>query len=83
MAEEFNSEDLYRIFIVVPKDRGGGTENLSIVEMSDRQFRNWVTAKADMSGVRMIVPAGRIGLETRLNMLNHLSRNGVKIYKLA
>ncbi len=51
--------------------------------MTSNQFRKWATAKADISGVRMIVPAGRIGLETRLNMLNQLSQNGVKIYKLA
>jgi hypothetical protein len=82
MSAEFTPEDLHRIFIVVPKDRGPGTENLSVAEMSDKQFRDWVAAKAEIAGIQMIVPMGRIGHETRLNMLNRLAQNGVKIYKL-
>ncbi len=82
MSAEFTPEDLNKIFIVVPKDFESGTENRSVAEMSDKQFRGWVTAKSDLEGVRMIVPAGRIGNETRLNMLNRLAQNGVKIYKL-
>jgi hypothetical protein len=82
VATEFTSEDLNLIYIIVPRDSGGGTANLTVAEMSDKQFRDWVQAKAEIEGIPMIVPAGRIGHETRVNILNHLTRSGVKIYKL-
>lgn len=82
MSEEFTLEDLNKIYIVVPSDSEPGTVNLTVAQMSDKQFRDWVSAKAEMAGMQMVVPAGRIGYETRLNMLNRLSQNGVKIYKL-
>jgi hypothetical protein len=82
MVSDFSLDDLNQIYIVVPRDAGGGTENLTVAEMSDKQFRDWVTAKCEIEKVTMIVPAGRIGLETRVNMLNRLSQAGVKIYKL-
>jgi hypothetical protein len=82
MSEAFTLDDLNKIYIIVPKDSGNGTENLTVAQMSDKQFREWVAAKADMVGMQMVVPAGRIGLETRVNMLNRLSQGGIKIYKL-
>lgn len=82
MSEEFTLEDLNRIYIVVPNDSGTGTANLTVAQMSDKQFRDWVSAKAEIAGIQMIVPAGMIGYETRVNMLNRLSQNGIKIYKL-
>jgi hypothetical protein len=82
MGEQFTLHDLPRIFIVVPNDDGPGTENLSVVEMSDQQFREWINAKAELEKVPMKAPGGRMGLETRLSLLNYLARNGVKIYKL-
>lgn len=83
MSEEFTQEDLNKIYIVVPEDSGTGTVNLTVAQMSDTQFRDWVNAKAEIAGIELIVPAGRIGHETRTNLLNRLSQNGVKIYKLA
>jgi hypothetical protein len=82
MSEAFTLDDLNKIYIIVPKDSGNGTENLTVAQMSDKQFREWVAAKADMAGMQMVVPAGRIGYETRVNMLNRLSQGGIKIYKL-
>jgi hypothetical protein len=82
MSEAFTLDDLNKIYIIVPKDSGNGTENLTVAQMSDKQFREWVAAKADMVGMQMVVPAGRIGHETRVNMLNRLSQGGIKIYKL-
>jgi hypothetical protein len=81
--EHFTLEDLHRIYIIVPRDDGLGTVNLTVAQMSDRQFRWWVKEKAQREGVRMILPIGRIGHETRLYMLNRLADSGVKIYKLA
>ena len=82
MSTEFTVADLNLIYIVVPRDSGGGTVNLTVAQMSDEQFRDWVRAKAEIEGIAIIVPEGRIGYETRVNMLNRLQQNGVKIYKL-
>ncbi len=78
--DEITLADLDRIYVVVPNDRGSGTVNLTVAQMSDRQFRQWIKAKAELAGLRMIVPIGRIGLETRVYMLNRLAQAGVKIY---
>ena len=78
--QELTVGDLNRIYIVVPRDDGPGTLNLTVAQMSDRQFREWMQAKAEISGVQMIVPIGRIGYETRVSMLNRLINAGVRIY---
>jgi hypothetical protein len=78
--EEITVLDLSRIYIVVPREDGAGTINLTVAQMTDRQFREWIKAKADLSGVKMIVPIGRIGFETRVYMLNRLVQSGVRIY---
>jgi hypothetical protein len=80
--QEISLFDLSRIYIVVPREDGLGTINLTVAQMSDRQFREWIKAKADLEGVKMIVPVGRIGLETRVYMLNRLVQSGVRIYML-
>jgi hypothetical protein len=80
--QEITLFDLSRIYIVVPREDGIGTINLTVAQMSDRQFREWIKAKADLEGVKMIVPVGRIGLETRVYMLNRLEQSGVRIYML-
>jgi len=78
--EEITVLDLNRIYIVVPREDGFGTINLTVAQMTDRQFREWIKAKADLSGVKVIVPIGRIGFETRVYMLNRLVQSGVRIY---
>jgi hypothetical protein len=80
--QEITLFDLSRIYIVVPREDGLGTINLTVAQMSDRQFREWIKAKADLEGVKMIVPVGRIGLETRVYMLNRMVQSGVRIYML-
>ena len=78
--QEITVADLNRVYIVVPRDDGPGTLNLTVAQMTDRQFREWIKAKAEISGVQMIVPIGRIGFETRVYMLNRLINAGVRIY---
>jgi hypothetical protein len=80
--QEISLFDLSRIYIVVPREDGLGTINLTVAQMSVRLFREWIKAKADLDGVKMIVPVGRIGLETRVYMLNRLVQSGVRIYML-
>jgi hypothetical protein len=82
MTNEFTVADMNQNYILVPRDSGGGTVNLTVAQISDKQFREWVRAKAEIAGIQMIVPMGRIGYETRVNMLNRLSQGGVKVYKL-
>lgn len=80
---EITIDDLDRIYVVIPADsrRGDGPRiNVTVAQMTDRQFRNWIKGKADYHGVRMLVPMGRIGYETRVRMLNRLVRAGVRIY---
>lgn len=77
---EITAADLSRIYIVVPREDGFGTINLTVAQMTDRQFRDWIKAKAEISGIKMIVPIGRIGFETRVYMLNRLVQSGVRIY---
>ena len=78
--QELTLADLNRVYILVPREDGPGTLNLTVAQMTDRQFREWIKAKAEISGVNMIVPIGRIGLETRVYMLNRLIKSGVRIY---
>jgi hypothetical protein len=83
MTTAFTLDDLDLIYILVPRDGESGTVNLPVSHMSDKQFRDWVHAKCEIEGISMIVPEGRIGLDTRLNMLNRMRESGVQIYKLS
>lgn len=80
MIEDFTVEDLRYLYVVVPKDDGEGTENITAAEMSDRQFREWIVAKAEMHDVQILPTFGRLGIETRLAMVNRLVKRGVRIY---
>ncbi|MCS7050436.1 MAG: hypothetical protein NZL87_02365 [Thermomicrobium sp.] len=73
-------DDLRRVYVLVPRDDGHGDENVTVAEMSDRQFRQWIVAKAALHGVSLVPPLGRIGLETRVRLLNYLIHHGVRIY---
>lgn len=81
--QEFTVEDLYRLYVHVPREGGEGDddrENLTVPQMTDRQFREWIVAKGKLHGVQILPTFGRLGLETRLAMVNRLLRSGVKIY---
>ncbi|HMM42799.1 MAG TPA: hypothetical protein PKA95_12930 [Thermomicrobiales bacterium] len=80
MTEEFTVDDLRYLYVVVPKDEGDGTENITAAEMSDKQFRDWIVGKGEMHGIQILPTFGRLGLETRLAMVNRLVRRGVRIY---
>jgi hypothetical protein len=77
---EFTEEDLDYLYIVVPRDDGNDTELLTARQMSDRQFREWIVAKGKMHNIQILPTFGRLGLETRLGLINRLIRNGVHIY---
>lgn len=77
---EFTEDDLDYLFIVVPTDDGGNTELLTARQMSDRQFREWIVAKGKLHNIQILPTFGRLGIETRLGLINRLIRNGVHIY---
>ena len=77
---EFTDDDLDYLFVVVPKDDGPDTELLTARTMSDRQFREWIVAKGKLHGVQILPTFGRLGMETRLALVNRLIRNGVHIH---
>jgi hypothetical protein len=79
-VQELTDADLDYLYVVVPRDDGSGTENLTIRQMSDRQFREWIVAKGELHRIQILPVFGRIGMETRLAMINRLVRNGVRMY---
>lgn len=80
VTDEFTVEDLHYLYVIVPKDDGDGTENITVVDMSDQQFREWIVAKAAMHNIQMLPTFGQLGLDTRLAMINRLIRRGIRIY---
>lgn len=78
---EMVDEDLDYIYVVVPSDVSDATENLTVRQMSDRQFREWIVAKGAQHNIQILPTFGRLGMETRLNLINRLIRKGVRIYR--
>ena len=76
-------DDLDYIYVVVPRgDDPDDRENLTVRQMSDRQFREWVVGMGQHHHVPMLPTLGRLGDESRLNMVNYLIRKGVRIHRL-
>jgi hypothetical protein len=73
--------DLDHIYVMVPNDQTGERDLMTITQMTDRQFREWIVAKGALHGIQFLPSLGRIGLETRLAMINRLVKAGVRIYK--
>jgi hypothetical protein len=78
--QQLSDDDLDYLFVVVPRDDADGTENVTVRQMTDKQFREWIVAKGEMHGVQILPTFGRLGMETRLSMINRLVRHGVRIY---
>ncbi|HEX5166071.1 MAG TPA: hypothetical protein VFV93_11790 [Thermomicrobiales bacterium] len=77
---EFTDDDLDYLYVVVPTDDGQTTELLTARTMSDRQFREWIVAKGKLHNIQILPTFGRLGMETRLALVNRLIRNGVHIH---
>jgi hypothetical protein len=74
-------DDLNHIYVLIPNDHSEERDLLTVANMTDAQFRWWIVAKGKMHGMQFLPSMGRIGMETRLNMINRLVRNGVRIYR--
>jgi hypothetical protein len=74
-------EDLDYLFVnIEPDDDDSYRVTITVRQMSDQQFRRWIVGMGDLHGVQMLPSLGRIGMDTRLAMINRLIRNGVRIY---
>ena len=78
--QELTLDDLNRLYVLLYNDHDDGSTNLAVPEMSDRQFREWIVAKAQKNGIQLLPTFGRLSLETRLALVNRLIRKGVRIY---
>lgn len=76
-------DDLDLIYVLVDEDGSDERMPKTIRQLTDKEFRAWIVAFADHHRVQVLPSLGRIGMETRLAMINYLIRNGVRIAKLS
>jgi len=82
-AELMTDADLDLIYVLVDVEGSKERQPKTIRELTDAEFRGWIVPFAKYHGVQVLPSLGRIGMETRLAMINYLIRNGVRIYKQA
>ena len=80
-AQLMGEDDLGMIYVLIDIEGRQEREPKSIRDLTDKEFRNWIVPFANYHGVQVLPSLGRIGLDTRLAMVNYLIRNGVRIYK--
>jgi hypothetical protein len=80
-AEMMTENDLDLIYVLIEVDGLSERVPRTIRQLSDSEFRQWVVPFATYHGVQVLPSLGRIGMDTRLAMINYLIRNGVRIYK--
>jgi hypothetical protein len=74
-------DDLDYLFVNIEPDNDDSyRETITVRQMTDRQFRRWIVGMGDLHGIQMLPSLGRIGMDTRLAMVNRLIRHGVRIY---
>lgn len=81
--QEMTDTDLDLIYVLVPNEVTGERDPKTIRQLTDREFREWIVPFASYNGVQVLPSLGRIGMETRLAMINRLIRQGVHIAKLS
>lgn len=74
-------EDLDYIYVLVDVEGSTHREPKNIRQLTDAEFRKWIVEFSNYHGVQIIPSLGRMGMETRLAMINRLIRNGVKVYR--
>lgn len=80
-AQLMTEDDLGLIYVLIDIEGRQEREPKSIRDLTDKEFRNWIVPFANYHGVQVLPSLGRIGMDTRLAMINYLIRNGVRIYK--
>jgi hypothetical protein len=82
-AQLMTEDDLDAIYVLIDVEGREEREPKTVRALTDKEFRSWVVPFANYHGVQVLPSLGRIGMETRLSMINYLIRNGVRIYKQA
>ena len=82
-VELVTEEDLSRIYFLVDIEGRPDREPVSARNATDAEFRKWIVEFGAYHGVQILPVMGRIGMETRVAMLNRLIRNGVHIARQA
>lgn len=80
---QMTDEDLDYIYVLVDVEGSAQREPKNIRQLTDGEFRKWIVEFSEYHGVQIIPSLGRMGMETRLAMINRLIRNGVKVYRQA
>ena len=80
-AQLMTEDDLGLIYVLIDIEGRQEREPKAIRDLTDKEFRNWIVPFANYHGVQVLPSLGRIGMDTRLAMINYLIRNGVRIYK--
>jgi hypothetical protein len=81
LAELMTLDDLNHIYVLIPNDHSEERDLLTVAAMTDAQFRWWIVNKGKLHGLQFLPSMGRIGMESRLNMINRMVRHGVRIYR--
>lgn len=76
-------DDLDLIYVLLDVEGSSERAPRTIRQLSDSEFREWIVPFANYHNVQVLPSLGRIGIDTRLAMINYLIRNGVRIYKQA
>jgi hypothetical protein len=76
-------DDLDLIYVLIDEEGRHDRMPKTVRELTDKEFRSWIVPFANYHGVQVLPSLGRIGIGTRLSMINYLIRNGVRIYKQA
>jgi len=82
-AQLMTEDDLDAIYVLIDVEGHEEREPKTVRALTDKEFRAWIVPFANYHGVQVLPSLGRIGMETRLSMINYLIRNGVRIYKQA
>ena len=82
-AQLMTEDDLDLIYVLIDVEGQEERDPKTIRELTDQEFRGWIVPFATYHGVQVLPSLGRIGMDTRLSMINYLIRNGVRIYKQA
>lgn len=73
-------DDLEYLYVLVDVAPDRDRELLTVPQMTDQQFREWAVGFAAHHGAQILPTLGRLGLETRLAIVNRMIRMNVPIY---
>lgn len=77
---ELTLDDLNYLYVLVDTAPGQPRELVTVPQMTDQQFREWAVGFAAHHGAQILPTFGRLGLETRLAIVNRMVRMNVPIH---